>query len=152
MVFTSLHYLIFFPLVVSFYFSLPHKYRWLLLLLASYYFYMSWKPFYVVLIGFTTLVNYAAGISLGKLSHSQCKNAEQYRKLILAAAITATLSILFFFKYFNFFTLSTSQIFKYFNLFKTLPTLKVLLPVGISFYTFQSLSYTIDVYRKKQLS
>ncbi len=141
MLFNSYHFLIFFPLVVAFYFSMPHKYRWVLLLAASYYFYMAWRAEYIFLIIFSTLIDYYAAIFMEK------QTDKSKRKKFLILSLFSNLGLLFTFKYFNFFSTSISETFNYFNIFYESPTFKLLLPVGISFYTFQTLSYTIDVYR-----
>ncbi len=141
MQFNSLEYLIFFPLVVGIYFALPHRFRWALLLAASYYFYMCWKPEYVVLILVSTLIDYWAALRMGKIGE------RPKRRKYLIISLAANLGLLFSFKYFNFFNDSIRTLCDSVNLFYGVPTLDVLLPVGISFYTFQTLSYTIDVYR-----
>ena len=141
MLFNSLTFAIFLPLVFIIYWCLPHKYRWLLLLGASYYFYMSWNVKYIFLILFTTAVSYGAGILLEK------EKRMHYRKAIVATALVICLGVLFFFKYFNFFSNSISVFLEHFSIALHPITLNVLLPVGISFYTFQTLSYVIDVYR-----
>lgn len=125
------------------YFLLPHKYRWVMLLGASYYFYMSWKPEYVFLILISTIITYLSGIYIGKT------NKQKNKKWILALSLLSNLGILFVFKYFNFFNESLAQLFMNFNINWGIPNFKLLLPVGISFYTFQALSYSIDVYRGK---
>jgi len=144
MLFNSLQFLIFFPIVVIFYFTIPHKYRWVLLLLASYYFYMCWKAEYLILILVSTLIDYIAGLKMGKTT------VKAERKVYLILSLLINLGLLFTFKYFNFFSESFRQVFQHFNIMYNVPSLKVLLPVGISFYTFQTLSYTIDVYRGKR--
>ena len=144
MLFNSTHFLIFFPVVVFFYFLLPHRFRWMFLLAASYYFYMSWKAEYLILIIISTIIDYFAAIQMSK------QTASSKRKLYLLLSLFVNLGLLFGFKYFNFFSDSFRSIFDQFNIFYNAPTFKVLLPVGISFYTFQTLSYTIDVYRKKR--
>lgn len=144
MLFNSLEFLIFFPIVVAAFFALAHKYRWIILLVASYYFYMCWDYRYVVLILATTLINYFSAVQI-----SRTRN-QHYRSLFLVLGLVSSLGILFFFKYFNFFSNTTNDIFSRFNIFYQLPVYHFLLPVGISFYTFQTLSYTIDVYNRKQ--
>ena len=144
MLFNSLEFLIFLPIVVAGYFALNHKYRWILLLIASYYFYMSWNYKYAVLIAFTTIINYTAGIGISQTKKSFLKN------LYLIIGVVASLSVLFFFKYFNFFGESVNSILRSLNMIQRIPRYNFLLPVGISFYTFQTLSYTIDVYFGKQ--
>ena len=131
------------PVVFVLYWLLPHKYRWALLLVSSCYFYMSWNPNYIVLILSATVVSYLAGILLEKTEQPG------QRKAILVSAVGICLSLLFFFKYFNFFSASVVQLLGLFSIRLHPVTLKVLLPVGISFYTFQTLSYVIDVYRGK---
>ncbi len=144
MLFNSLHFLIFFPIVVFLYFSLPYKYRWVLLLAASYYFYMCWKAEYIFLIIISTLIDFFVGIQMGKeLSISK-------KRFFLILSLFVNLGLLFSFKYFNFFNDSARAFFNHYNIFYNVPTFNVLLPVGISFYTFQTLSYTIDIYRGKK--
>ena len=131
------------PVVFVLHWLLPHKYRWALLLISSCYFYMSWNPNYIVLILSATVVSYLAGILLEKTEQPGL------RKAILVSAVGICLSLLFFFKYFNFFSDSVVRLLGLFSIRLHPVTLKVLLPVGISFYTFQTLSYVIDVYRGK---
>ncbi len=144
MLFNSLEFLVFFPIVVALYFAIPHRFRWFLLLVASYYFYMCWNYKFIALIVVSTVVDYFAGILL----HRTEKRG--HRKLLLMASLITNLGLLFFFKYFNFFGDSVNEAFEKFNIFSNIPTYDFLLPVGISFYTFQTLSYTIDIYRRKQ--
>lgn len=133
MLFNSAEFLIFFPLVTLLYFFTKAKYRWLLLLAASYYFYASWKFEYVFLIAFSTLIDYFCGLQMGKLE-------QQKEKLpYLVLSLVTNLGFLFAFKYFDFF----SSIFNG-------PKINLLLPVGISFYTFQTLSYSFDVFRGRK--
>ncbi len=143
MLFNSLDFLFFFPIVVIFYFLLPFKFRWVLLLFASYYFYMCWKVEYIILIVMSTVIDYFVSIKMGKIP----EKAER-RKWLYLSLIT-NLGILFGFKYFTFFGDSVQLAFNQFNIFYDFPKLNVLLPVGISFYTFQTLSYSIDVYNGK---
>ncbi|MDZ4796641.1 MAG: MBOAT family protein [Bryobacteraceae bacterium] len=141
MLFNSAEFLIFFPLVVMAYFATPSRFRWLLLLAAGYYFYACWRVEYLALLIFSTVVDYVAG----RLMASTAVPAR--RKMFLILSLCSNLGLLFFFKYYNFIGGSANYIADNWNLFWHLPELRVLLPVGISFYTFQSLSYTIDVYR-----
>ena len=145
MLFNSTQFIVFFPTVVFLYFLLPHRFRWMLLLVASYYFYMCWKAEYLILILVSTMIDYFATIQMSK------QTTQSKRKLYLILSLVVNLGLLFGFKYFNFFNDSLRTIFDQFNVFYNVPSFKVLLPVGISFYTFQTLSYTIDVYRKKQI-
>ena len=141
MLFNSWQFALFFPVVFALYWSLPHKFRVWLLLIASYYFYMSWNVKYVVLILFTTLVSYFAALLLERT------NSLRTKKIILTVSLVACLGVLFVFKYFNFFAGAVVDFLNMFALKLHPTTLKLLLPVGISFYTFQTLGYVIDVYR-----
>ena len=141
MLFNSLHFLIFFPVVVFLYFSIPQRFRWILLLISSYYFYMSWNAKYIILIIISTLIDYFSAIRIYNSKTLTMK------RMFLFFSIFSNIGLLFFFKYFNFFSESLNELFKYFAIPLHPITVKVLLPVGISFYTFQTLSYTIDVYR-----
>ena len=134
MSFNSFQFLIFFAVVVAFYFSIPQRFRWILLLGASYYFYMCWNTRYVVLIVVSTLSAYHSGIQMGKTK----LRSKRRRYLLLSLLIN--LGLLFSFKYFNFFNDSFRSVFQHYNILYTIPALEVLLPVGISFYTFQVLS------------
>ncbi len=144
MLFNSLGFLVFFPITVIAYFMIAQRYRWIFLLAASYYFYMCWKPEYIVLIIASTLIDYFAGIKMGEIQ------VKAKRKKFMALSLVTNLGLLFAFKYFNFFNDSARTIFDHFNIFYGVPAFKVLLPVGISFYTFQTLSYSFDVYRGKK--
>ncbi|MBQ3374563.1 MAG: MBOAT family protein [Oscillospiraceae bacterium] len=141
MLFNSIAFLIFLPLVFAVHWLLPHRFRWILLLAASYYFYMSWNVKYVVLILFVTVISYIMAILIEE------SNSKLYKQLFLSITIVSCLGILFFFKYFNFFSQSLTRFLQLFALPIHPVTLKLMLPVGISFYTFQTLSYVIDVYR-----
>ena len=143
MLFNSFAFAVFLPIVFILYWCIPHKYKWILMLVASYYFYMSWDAKYIVLIAVTTLISYGAGIFLEK------ENTAGKKKAVLALSCIACLGILFFFKYFNFVSESLNDLFGLFSIRMNPVTLKILLPVGISFYTFQTLGYVIDVYRGK---
>ena len=143
MTFNSLQFLIFLPVVIILYFIVPHKFRWLILLIASYYAYMSWNPWLVFLILATTLVSYLAGIFIPKTQNQKVK------KLLLAITIIVCLGILIFFKYFNFLLGSVISFLNLFSMNIHSVALDIILPIGISFYTFQTLSYVIDVYKGK---
>ncbi|MCG8320862.1 MAG: MBOAT family protein [Cytophagales bacterium] len=150
MLFNSLEFLVFFPMVIALYFAIPARYRWFMLLLASYYFYMSWRVEYIILIVISTVVDFYCGKKMAQLPEKSA------RKKYLYLSLVSNLGLLFLFKYFNFFSRSASRVFGYlndsflhWNVLHDTYTLKLLLPVGISFYTFQTLSYTIDVYNGK---
>jgi D-alanyl-lipoteichoic acid acyltransferase DltB (MBOAT superfamily) len=140
MTFNSLPFLIFLPVMVILYYVLPHRWRWVLLLAGSYYFYMCWMPEYSVLIILSTIVDYFMAIMMEKYEE------KRKRRKFLLVSIVSNLGLLFAFKYFDFFRSSATVILHQFNILDQLPELHVLLPVGISFYSFQALSYTIDVY------
>jgi alginate O-acetyltransferase complex protein AlgI len=141
MLFNSLEYFLFLPLVFLLYYSLPGKYRWALLLACSYYFYMCWEVNYIFLIFTSTLIDYFSAIKIEQASSKSAKKSWMF------LSIASNLGILFFFKYFNFFTDTIELSLGVFNIKTAFPDFDILLPVGISFYTFQSLSYTIDVYK-----
>ncbi len=141
MLFNSLHFLLFFPLVVAIYFIIAQKYRWILLLIACYYFYMSWKADYVILIMISTFISYLMGIMIQNSPNVKRK------KIFLLVSLLSNVGMLFAFKYFNLFSDSVRAILQQFSIQLNPLTIKLLLPVGISFYTFKSISYTIDVYR-----
>ena len=142
MLFNSWQFAVFFVIVFFAYFALPHRFRWILLLIASYYFYMSWNPELVVLISGVTLETYFAARLLSNPARSN-----RTRKWILAVGVTVPLLVLFFFKYFNFFSEAVTQALALVSIPVHSRALDIILPVGISFYTFQSLAYVIDVYR-----
>jgi D-alanyl-lipoteichoic acid acyltransferase DltB (MBOAT superfamily) len=141
MLFNSFQYLIFFSAVATTYYLLSHRHRWLFLLAASYYFYACWKIEYLLLIIACTISAYFAGILLDN------KRESTNKKRILLIVVLFNLGILFIFKYFNFFNGFLRIALTKFNIFSNVPALKLLLPVGISFYAFQVISYLIDVYR-----
>lgn len=141
--FNSLAFAIFLPIVFVVYWAIPHKYRWMLLLISSYYFYMCWNPKYIILIIFTTVVSYFAALIIDKTNHKSKK------KISLNITLIICLGVLFFFKYYNFFIENINKLISCFINNWTPTYLDLLLPVGISFYTFQTLSYVIDVYKGK---
>ena len=144
MLFNSLAFIFFFPLVVAIYFAIPYRYRWGFLLAASYYYYASWKVEYLLLIFASTLVDYWAGLQMGK----QPDRAQ--RRPYLFASLLVNIGLLFFFKYFNFTNDTLRSAFTWFDLNYVIPNSDLLLPIAISFYTFQTLSYTIEVYYGSQ--
>ena len=141
--FNSIEFLIFFPIAAIFNFVVPTRFRFIPLLALSYYFYMSWNPDLVFLILFTTAVSYFSGILMEKYPDDTGK-----RKLLLVISVVASLSVLFFFKYYNFLAGGVSSFLSLFGADADFTIEGLILPVGISFYTFQTLSYSIDVYRK----
>ena len=139
--FNSLEFLIFLPVVVALYWLLPFKVRWVLLLAASLFFYMIWNVWLIVLIGITTVTAYVAAICISRTQSVRVKKAW------LIATLVICLGILIFFKYINFLIESVVGVIRLFGGAQDDIVLNILLPVGISFYTFQTLSYVIDVYR-----
>ncbi|MDB5142368.1 MAG: hypothetical protein JWQ66_1081 [Mucilaginibacter sp.] len=142
MLFNSLLFLLFFLIVTSCYYLLPFKFRWALLLAASCYFYMYFKPEYILIILFTIIIDFAAGILIEK---AKGKN----KKIFLVASIVTNVGVLAFYKYFNFFAQNFNHLSRHFNT-PQIPLLDFILPIGLSFHTFQAMSYTIEVYRGNQ--
>ena len=145
MTFNSYQFLIFFPIVLLVYFIVPRKVRYIWLLLSSYYFYMSWGVSYGIWLGVSTVVTYLSGILLDREKEKQ---REKYKKIIIALCVIINIGILGVFKYSNFMIENVNILLSGFHM-KKWDSFNIMLPVGISFYTFQALSYTIDVYRGK---
>ena len=141
MTFNSLVFLIFIVVVLVLYYVLPHRARWVMLLIASYVFYAYWNFYLIFLIVATTLTSYLAGLLLERAKKQGTKN------FLLVITLVVCLGLLFFFKYFNFLSGSVTSLFRIFGMEVDDFFLDLILPVGISFYTFQTLSYVIDVYR-----
>lgn len=141
MLFNSFAFLIFFPLVCLVYFLLPYKYRWVFLLGASYYFYMNWQPVYALLIFASTVITYLAGIKI------EITSEKKRKKLYLLISLLINFGVLFLFKYYNFINGSIFAVLDAVGIRWPMPNFDLLLPVGISFYTFQAVGYSIDVYR-----
>lgn len=141
MVFNSVDFLLFFPIVLFVYFLIPKKVRYVWLLVVSYYFYMSWNPKYAVLIALSTVITYLTGIGIGKAEDKKIK------KRMIAGSFVSNLGILFFFKYFDFALLNVNRVLGAVGIEALEKPFDVMLPIGISFYTFQALGYTMDVYR-----
>lgn len=149
MLFNSLQFLIFLPVVVLVYFLIPNKVKHLWLLGASYYFYMCWNAKYALLILFSTVITYASGLALDSIRRSSREASQKVSrsKWVVALSFVINLGILFFFKYVNFTFSALQSLFALIHVELNAPVFDVILPVGISFYTFQALSYTMDVYR-----
>ncbi len=143
MLFNSLAFVWFFAFVTALFFILPHKYRWLLLLLSSCYFYMDFLPIYILVLAFTIVIDYYAGLLIERSSGTR-------RKWYLRMSIFANIGILGFFKYFNFVNDNVSFVLKLFDFTNPVSDISFLLPIGLSFHTFQAMSYTIEVYRGNQ--
>ena len=146
MQFTSFDFLVFFPVVVLLFYVIPRRFRQLWLLLASYYFYMGWNAKYALLILASTVITYLCALLIDRAG-MQSDGSGRRRKLILAAGIVSNLAILVFFKYFYFLHDTLAALLAVCGVQLGESRLDILLPVGISFYTFQALGYTIDVYR-----
>lgn len=140
MLFNSLPFLIYFPIVCIIYWIIPWKYRNFFLLLASYYFYMSWEPFYAILIIFTSITTWGCAILT--------ERTKLHKKLYILICIIVNILILFSFKYYNFALDSLLIAINSIGYRIDIPHSELLLPVGISFYTFQCIGYIIDVYHK----
>lgn len=147
MLFNSFSFLLFFPVVTLLYFAVPHQARYLWLLVASYYFYMSWNPKYAVLIAASTVITYLSGILIGREVSLPSGGSVWRKRLWVFLSMSSNLAILFFFKYFDFFIVNLNRVLESTGFALLDPSFDVILPVGISFYTFQALSYTMDVYR-----
>jgi alginate O-acetyltransferase complex protein AlgI len=144
MLFFSLKFILFFIVVFSLYWSISRPvYRKLVLLITSYIFYAAWDYRFLGLIFFSTALDYTVGIMLARV------NQVKQRKWLLFVSVFGNLGVLFAFKYFDFFTASFIQLLSFFSIEADPLYLNVILPLGISFYTFQTMSYTIDVYRRK---
>jgi D-alanyl-lipoteichoic acid acyltransferase DltB (MBOAT superfamily) len=138
MLFNSFEFLAFFPIVTLLYYAAQHQYRWFILLFASCIFYMAFVPIYLLIIVATILIDFAAGIWIHNSTGAN-------RKLMLVLSLIANIGVLFVFKYYNFFITNLND-----AGLTHAPLLQILLPVGLSFHTFQAMSYTIEVYRGNQ--
>ena len=143
MLFNSLQFVLFFPIVTAGYFWLPHRFRWQWLLAASCIFYMAFVPIYIVILAITIGIDYIAALLIDRV-----EGRARLRYLVIS--ILSTCAVLFVFKYFNFFNSNFLAAARFFQLNYPVPVLDVLLPIGLSFHTFQSLSYVIEVYRGNQ--
>lgn len=143
MVFNSLHFLVFFGWMTGAYFVLGHRWRPYLLLLGSCYFYMAFMPIYILILGFTILVDYWAARWIDQAQGHQ-------RKALLILSILANVGVLAYFKYYAFIGQNLTWLVQALGGQLTWPPLSILLPIGLSFHTFQAMSYTIEVYRGKQ--
>ncbi len=143
MLFNSLQFALFFPIVTLLYFALPHRWRGTMLLLASCVFYMAFVPAYIGILAVTILIDYVAGLRIAV-------NRGPRRRLWLILSIASTCAVLFVFKYFDFFNDTIALAARAMGMSYAVPALQLLLPVGLSFHTFQSLSYVIEVYEGRQ--
>ena len=143
MLFNSFEFFLFFPIVTILYFLLPHKLRWIHLLAASCYFYMAFVPVYILIIFFTIVIDYVAGIMIEQAEGRR-------RKLFLIMSLVANIGVLAIFKYYNFIAVNINDLIGLTNTGLKMPLLGILLPIGLSFHTFQAMSYTIEVFRGNQ--
>ena len=139
MLFNSIQFVIFFIVVTTLYFIIEHKYRWLLLLVSSCYFYMAFVPVYILILGFTIVIDYFAGIYLED-------SKGEKRKIFLIASLIANIGVLAVFKYYNFLNENLTLLMHGAGYKNPVSYLSILLPIGLSFHTFQAMSYTIEVY------
>ncbi len=140
MLFNSFHFVLFFVVVTTLYFTLPHRFRWFFLLASSCYFYMVFIPVYILILGFTIVIDYFAGIWIER-------TAGKKRKYFLIASLIANIGVLAIFKYYNFLNENLSGFLNAIGYENRIPDLSLILPIGLSFHTFQAMSYTIEVYR-----
>jgi D-alanyl-lipoteichoic acid acyltransferase DltB (MBOAT superfamily) len=143
MLFNSWQFLVFFPVVTILYFAFPFRLRWFLLLVASCVFYMAFIPVYILILAFTIVIDYFAGLIIGGARG-------QRRKVYLLLSIVSNVGILAFFKYYNFISENITGLARLLHWNYSLRSLAIILPIGLSFHTFQAMSYTIEVYRGHQ--
>lgn len=144
MVFNSIAFLIFLPIVVLLFYLLPHKWRWLMLLAASCVFYMWFVPKYILILLVTIVIDYGAGVLMERYA-----DRHKLKKTFFVISIVSTLTVLLVFKYLNFLTANLDQLCASLGMETHLLT-HIILPIGLSFHTFQSMSYVIEVYRGHQ--
>lgn len=143
MLFNSLHFLIFLPIAIGLFYVLAPKHRWILLFVASCYFYMAFVPSYILILFFIIIVDYVAALTI-----EQTKG--RLKLFYLIVSLVANIGLLAYFKYINFINVNLTELFSFFGLHFYTINSNYALPIGLSFHTFQSLSYTIEVYRGKQ--
>jgi alginate O-acetyltransferase complex protein AlgI len=143
MLFNTIQYAIFLPVVFSLYYFLPHKFRWIFLLIASCLFYMAFIPLYILILFLAIFIDYYAAL---RIDTSEGRDRKRY----LIISVLSTCLLLFAFKYFNFFLENIRVIAKFLDLRYPDVVLKIILPIGLSFHTFQSLSYVFEVYYRRQ--
>lgn len=143
MLFNSFGYAVFFTIVFIIYWLVPQKVRWALLLGASLYFYLAFRPVYIVILIFMTLISYGSALLIEKSDN------RKYRKALLTGCICISVGVLFVYKYLDFTIVSLQKLMSVFSIGMSGHTISLIMPIGISFYTFQTLGYVIDVYRDK---
>ncbi|MBI5625210.1 MAG: MBOAT family protein [Elusimicrobia bacterium] len=144
MLFNSLEFFLFFVAVTGLFFILPHRFRWILLLSSSCVFYLFFIPIYIFILIFTIVIDYGVGLGLENIQDKKRK------KLFLICSILANLGVLGFFKYYNFFMDNLAVVTQFLHLQNQISHLSIILPIGLSFHTFQAMAYTIEVYRGNQ--
>ena len=144
MIFNSIPFFFFFIIVSIVYHILPSRFKWIPLLAASCYFYMAFVPIYILILGFTIVVDYFVGIFL------ENENFIKYKKSILYCSIAVNVGVLVFYKYFNFVNFDITRLLGLFHINNPIRALNIILPIGLSFHTFQAMSYTIEVYKGRQ--
>jgi alginate O-acetyltransferase complex protein AlgI len=142
--FNSFDFVIFYVVVTALFFALPHRFRWLLLLTASCIFYMFFIPIYILILLITIVIDYYAGLWI------EDTDDQKKKRMLLTMSIVSVTAMLFVFKYFNFFNANFAAMAETLGLNYPIGALRIILPIGLSFHTFQSLSYVIEVYRGKQ--
>lgn len=149
MLFNSFDFMVFLPIVTFIYYLIPDRIKYIWLLVTSYYFYMCWNAKYAVLILSSTVITYLSGIAIEIIKNKDWENRKKTlcKKLVVGLSFGGNLAILFYFKYANFAIEMLGKLMSAVNIQMDIPVVDVILPVGISFYTFQALSYTMDVYR-----
>ncbi|MDQ3046840.1 MAG: MBOAT family protein [Bacteroidota bacterium] len=143
MLFNSLHFLFFLPVVIALYYLIPQRFRWMLIFVASCYFYMALVPVYILILFFIIVVDYSVALLIESASGKK-------RKVLLIGSVIANLGILAFFKYFNFANENFTWLLGVMGKENPVSSLNIILPIGLSFHTFQSMAYTIEVYRGNQ--
>ncbi len=143
MLFNSFGFVVFFVIVLTLYWTIPYRLRWIMLLIASCWFYMAFIPVYILILAFTIAVDYTAGILIENATGKR-------RKRWLVASIIANMGVLAFYKYYAFLNGNIAALVNAAGFAYTVPDLGIILPIGLSFHTFQSLAYTIEVYRGQQ--
>ena len=143
MLFNSFHFAIFFIFILLAHFALPQRYRWVVLLGGSCYFYMAFIPVYILILGISIVIDYVAGIWIEDAPAAR-------RKTLLVVSIVANIGLLAIFKYFNFINANLAELARVLHWNYSIEGLSIILPLGLSFHTFQAMSYTIEVYRGNQ--
>jgi D-alanyl-lipoteichoic acid acyltransferase DltB (MBOAT superfamily) len=143
MLFNSFHFLLFLPVVTALYYLFAPRLRWMLIFIASCYFYMVFYPPYILILFAIILIDYSCGIAMEKTHGAR-------RKIFLLASIAGNIGVLSYFKYFNFFKTTWNELAPFLHSHHIYEIHYILLPIGLSFHTFQSLSYTIEVYKGNQ--